>query len=114
MDPILKDAYDRLALFAEWSAEFDRQNAALVASGEEPLTVAEVVSLRVEDCSYERGRQEAVRVDRWWNTYNASLMGLRATSINGQEGLDWSPDGVRQQAIADADAAHGPLTPEQP
>lgn len=90
-------------LFAEWSAELARQNEALRDSGEEPVTIAELIGNRVDDTTYARKRAEENRVDRWWGTYNAALTGLRTTCGCSE---------AHTSAKRSANVAHGPLEPE--
>lgn len=58
----------------EWVADFEAQNKQLIESGEEPLSVAEYVSCRLDDAeeavAMARDRE---RRDRWAATYNAAL-----------------------------------------
>lgn len=62
--------------------------------------------LRLERLEESRANfTEHNRVDRWHTTYNASLTGSRARGLE-----DWA---VRDDAVEDADRAHGPLKPEE-
>lgn len=93
-------------LLKQWAEEFDRQNALLVESGEEPLTVEEFVSCRVDDVRDARAEQRAEYKREWWKTYRAALTGLHAYSDN--EG-GRSTDNCHSRAVKAANLAHGPL-----
>lgn len=109
-EPDTSELVEKLAMLNEWQVALDFENQQLVDEGEEPLTIAEFVSCKAQDASFERTQAERLRVARWHDTYNASLTGCRAHSP--ADSTIYTVAGARIQASEDANALHGLLVPE--
>lgn len=99
-------------MFKAWAAELEAQNSLLKEQGEEPLTIEEFVSCRVDDVRGVRAEKRDKHEREWWATYRAALTGMHAYSGSLMEQLN--VESAHDCAASAADRAHGPLDNEVP
>jgi len=98
-------------LFRAWAAELDTQNSILKEAGEEPLTIEEFISCRVDDVREARSAKRAWHEEAWWKTYRAAISAGAARCYRDADD-DQYVEFTHDYASRIADKAHGPLKNE--